>query len=255
VTSAVSALSGFVANGHQALRHVSATLSKIPYGGFSPVRLQTGSLSRGLRSAESHRRLIPRPMAPPPWYPGSPALCRAGHGSANAFRSRGPWLGSGLFCPGTSSLTMASSEPLVLSRRLALVGFDGGSLPAGLSPEGPQFEPRVFRSVPLPLPRRSGGDDCSKSTRDGLRLMLTGSASANLPPEVGSRRGYVSGLTAVRSSLRPGSLLALHRQGRLRSSFRAASRLAGTSNMTTRPDSQLPRPDFHRRDTQPCGLH
>jgi len=43
MTSAVSALSGFGAYGHQALHHVSFSPSKIPYGGFSPVRLQTGS--------------------------------------------------------------------------------------------------------------------------------------------------------------------------------------------------------------------
>ena len=32
------------------------------------------------------------------------------------------------------------------------------------------------------------------------------------------------------------------------------SHLAETSNMTTRRISQLPRPDLHRQDTQPCGL-
>ena len=37
VTSNVSALSGIVANGHQAIHFVSSTPSKIPYGGFSPV--------------------------------------------------------------------------------------------------------------------------------------------------------------------------------------------------------------------------
>ena len=50
MTSNVSALSGSVANGHQTLHFVSPTPSKIPYGGFSPVRLQT--------------RLTPRP---PSW--------------------------------------------------------------------------------------------------------------------------------------------------------------------------------------------
>ena len=49
VTSCVSALSGCVANGHQALHHVSSSPSEIPYGGFSPVRLQTASLHRNLR--------------------------------------------------------------------------------------------------------------------------------------------------------------------------------------------------------------
>ena len=41
MTSNVSALSGIVANGHQAIHFVSSAPSKIPYGGFSPVRLQT----------------------------------------------------------------------------------------------------------------------------------------------------------------------------------------------------------------------
>ena len=49
VTSGVSALSGFVANGHQAMHHVSFSPSKIPYGGFSPVRLQTEFANHHLR--------------------------------------------------------------------------------------------------------------------------------------------------------------------------------------------------------------
>ena len=61
MTSGVSALSGFVANGHQAMHCVSSSPSKIPYGGFSPVRLQTGlqpppshaSLQRGLIGGQS----------------------------------------------------------------------------------------------------------------------------------------------------------------------------------------------------------
>jgi len=43
VTSIVSALSGFVAKWPPAHAPVSPSPSKIPYGGFSPVRLQTGS--------------------------------------------------------------------------------------------------------------------------------------------------------------------------------------------------------------------
>jgi hypothetical protein len=46
VASKVSALSSGVANGDQTMQHVSSSLSKIPYGGFSPVRLQTGSPRR-----------------------------------------------------------------------------------------------------------------------------------------------------------------------------------------------------------------
>lgn len=54
--------------------------------------------------------------------------------------------------------------------------------------------------------------------------------------------------------LRPGVLLALHRQGLLLSSFHPMNHLTGTSNITTRANNQFPRPDSHRLDTQPCGL-
>jgi hypothetical protein len=46
MTSIVSALSSVVANGHQTVHSVSSTPSKIPYGGFSPVRLQTSCQQR-----------------------------------------------------------------------------------------------------------------------------------------------------------------------------------------------------------------
>jgi hypothetical protein len=46
MTSNVSTLSGIVAKGHQAIHFVSSAPSKIPYGGFSPVRLQTGCQPR-----------------------------------------------------------------------------------------------------------------------------------------------------------------------------------------------------------------
>ena len=52
----------------------------------------------------------------------------------------------------------------------------------------------------------------------------------------------------------PEELLALHRPGRLRSSFHLLSRLKQASNITTRVNSQLPRPDLHRQDTQHYGL-
>src|SRR5260370_8794010 len=59
MASNVSALSGIVANGHQAIHFVSSTPSKIPYGGFSPVRLQTRLTPRP-PSRASHRPLIAR---------------------------------------------------------------------------------------------------------------------------------------------------------------------------------------------------
>ena len=53
--------------------------------------------------------------------------------------------------------------------------------------------------------------------------------------------------------LRPEELLALHHPGRLHPSFYLPSHLQEASNMTTRANSQFPRPDFHRQDKQPYG--
>ena len=52
MTSDVSTLSGIVANGHQAVHFVSSAPSKIPYDGFSPVRLQTGCQPRPSLSSQ-----------------------------------------------------------------------------------------------------------------------------------------------------------------------------------------------------------
>ncbi len=56
MTSKVSTLSGRVANSHQAMHFVSSAPSKIPYGGFSPVRLQTHLTPR------PPSRAYPRPL-------------------------------------------------------------------------------------------------------------------------------------------------------------------------------------------------
>ncbi len=54
ITSDVSALSSVVAKSYQAIHFVSPAPSKIPYGGFSPVRLQTGCQQR----PSLHQQLI-----------------------------------------------------------------------------------------------------------------------------------------------------------------------------------------------------
>jgi hypothetical protein len=90
--SDVSVLSDFVANGRHALHPVSSSPSKIPYGGFSPVRLQTESrpqpshatLSRpGLYAASSPSgvawliaALCRRPVDPRPNTPVQRPLAR-----------------------------------------------------------------------------------------------------------------------------------------------------------------------------------
>jgi hypothetical protein len=143
--SVVSSLSGFVANGRQAVHHVSSPPSKIPYGGFSPVRLQIGSPA----ATFAHTGLYATVVRLAQW-PGSLPLCAGRHQAPRTRRSRGPWLASGFYCPAGSSLTMASSAPLGLSR--PFLSVSAGSLPLGQDPEGPQFTPLVLLSVPPSLP-------------------------------------------------------------------------------------------------------
>ena len=201
---------------------VSSTPSKIPYGGFSPVRLQTGIHQRpshaGLYAgkagtSESYGHL--RGMSADPSCPALP--------------SRGPWLPSGLFCPAGSSLTMASSEPLASSLapyflRLPRVPEASGSplLSAPLSS-------RAISSTPAD---RTGACGCFFPARSSLRQIRTGSASAlPCPPSV-----LAGGVTRLTSSLslRPDWLLARHRHKLLRSSFRPVGHPYRTSNITTR---------------------
>ena len=114
MASNVSTLSGCVANSHQAIHLVSSAPSKIPYGGFSPVRLQT--------------RLTPRPPSRTSLRPLIGRHCRdlrprrlvrsrscdqaAPKTSDHDRESSGPWLPDRLYCPAGSLLTMATSAPL-----------------------------------------------------------------------------------------------------------------------------------------------
>jgi len=143
-------------NRHEPTHHVSSSPSKIPYGGFSPVRLQIdipprSSLGRTHATDlyAGHRPLPPLPRV---------ALRRAitatraalGSRSRGHCRSRGPWLASGLCCPTGSSLNMASSEPLHPTRGLIVLR------PSGTwDAEGPNFYLPVLPSVPSALPRRT----------------------------------------------------------------------------------------------------
>src|SRR5438876_5427820 len=120
MTSNVSALSGIVANGPQAIHFVSSAPSKIPYGGFSPVRLQTRLTPRPPSQA-CPRLLIGRHCR----YLVSRRFVRSGSFDPAAPRtfdhdreSSGPWLPDRLYCPAGSSLTMATSAPRSATRRL-----------------------------------------------------------------------------------------------------------------------------------------
>jgi hypothetical protein len=120
MTSDVSALSGIVANGHQTIHFVSSAPSKIPYGGFSPVRLQTRFGQRP-PSRACLRQLVGRQCR----YLGLRRFVRsrscdqaAPKTSDHDHESSGPWLPVRLCCPVGSSLTMATSAPLQAIQRL-----------------------------------------------------------------------------------------------------------------------------------------
>ena len=149
---------------------------------------------------------------------------------------------------------MASSEALSPSRRFSFSVY-GGSLPQGPRPRAsllssacPSFR-AVFRTPA----------DQTELTVEALPSVVTFAyfREARHPHSSVQKSVHARGCfrgCKVRFMLRPGRLLALHRQGRLRSSFHPMSHLTGTSNITTRVNSQFPRPVFRRLDTQPCRL-
>ena len=162
MTSNVSALSSSVAKGHQTMHLVSPTPSKIPYDGFSPVRLQT--------------RLKPRPPSPalPRWLIGrhcsdlglrrftrNRSCDQAAPKTSDLNReSSGPWLPSWLCCPAGSWLTMATSAPLPATLRLMHYSF---RLRAKLA--SGRGSPIYSASPFLPCRRLYSGSSCECTRR------------------------------------------------------------------------------------------
>ena len=130
MTSGVSALSSIVANGHQAIHFDSSAPSKIPYGGFSPVRLQTRCRDAifGAAPAAAYRRFQPSSGIHPLLLSG----CLGLSPHPNAPNADSDALVQRLFCPPVSLLTMTASELLA-----ATAGFGcyaDGSATARSSP-------------------------------------------------------------------------------------------------------------------------
>ena len=279
VTSAVSALSGFGANGHQTVHHVSSSPSKIPYDGFSPVRLQAGS---PLRPSASDAGLSARPACPsrssalyaaqvlssapngsaraaaPHWSSRSEPCGQAAFGSVDrAFQPRGPSLSRGLCCPAGSPLLWPhlrlSVPPAGLfasSRRV--------SCPLGSSRRGPERVPNLLRvsflSCRLPYP---GGPSCCIWLLLRSRLWSYASFAQARHPHSGARRfSRRSCHEAAEFALcyGPNRSLALHRQGRLHPSFRPAGSPPSDVGYDYMANNQFPWPNFHRLDTRPYGL-
>jgi len=220
--SDVSALSGFVANGRQAVHHVSSPPSEIPYGGFSPVRLQTGAPDATFAAVARGGSLIRARSSPGPLVPVGPptAWRRAGYRRAadpEALGSPAGYavpLGLCLLWP-HEPLSVSPPSLSVSSRRVFVLRSDRDGYR-----EVPQFTPRVFLTVPSSVPRQSNG---APTVSSPSALAFTFSVEARhlqiLPRRFSMGRLCSRGCN-IRFMLRPGELLALHRQELLLSSFR-----------------------------------
>ena len=214
MTSDVSALSGIVANGHQAMHNVSSAPSKIPYGGFSPVRLQAGCQKR--------------PSSPHGDFDGSPVA----FSSVRILFGRTPVRLPRLLTPHTCPVALGSASGYIVRRPHRLLwphpsfcqpASDYG-LCAGHS--WPQKVPNLLCQGLIPCRRPySGGSRApitSLSVGVGLHPFCTGSATTltHTPDYVWGHLRSCS----VDLMLRPGILLAPLRTGRLRPSFRTVDR-------------------------------
>ena len=248
MTSSVSALSGIVANGHQAIHFVSSAPSKIPYGGFSPVRLQTRFRQRPPSRARPHP-LIGRHCR----YLVSRRFVRSGscdqaapRTSDRDRRSSGPWLPSRLYCPASSSLTMATSAPLAATRRLMDYSVGLRKLSAGRrgSP--------IYSASPFTPCRRlysGGSSDCLRRFLGRwccLRHICTGSATTN--PTTPDLVGCV---TKLQRSLNAAAWeCCLPCSGQDVYDRACAGRVTPSSHVgyDWMVNRHLPSPDFHRLD-------
>ena len=254
MTSSVSALSGIVANGHQAIHFVSSAPSKIPYGGFSPVRLQTRLTPR------PPSRACPRPLIGRHCrYLRPGRFIRSGSCDQSAPRtsdhdrgSSGPWLPGRLYCPARSSLTMATSAPLAATRRL--MNYSARPRDSLASPRGsPIYSASPF--APCRRPYYGGSSDCFRRFLRRwycLRQIRTGSATTNpTNPEPVGR------VTKLQRSLNAAAWRRCSPcSGQDFYDRACVGRVAPKSHVGYHwmANRHLPSPDFHRLDCRPYGL-
>ncbi len=242
-TSGVSVFSDFVANGHQALQHVSSSPSKIPYVGFSPVRLQTGIQPRPSPATDglSARPAFPRPSQTYTW-PKLPSQRKALPQRCRWFLRRRAMAQTELPSISTSSnpvqRPLARPQVMLSHRVIAYYGlirnsrplpsiyelYDG-SLPYGLVWAGIERLPNLLLvslpSVPPSVPRWT--ERLHVAVPSSLALAFAFSAQAQHPQAHARRfsRGQRNEATKFALCYGPEELLALHRQGPLLPSFRS----------------------------------
>ncbi len=244
VTSIVSAFSGIVANGHQAMQHVSSSPSKIPYVGFSPVRLQTGIQPR---PSPARRGLSARPTytRASQTYTWLKLLSQKRVTSQHCcwfYRSRAK---AQAVLYSLLSVSNPVQRPLarqrvMLSRRViayyglirnsrplpSIYGLYDGSLPYGLVWAGIERLPNLLRmsfpSVPPSVPRRAKWLHTAVTSPSVIAFAQSAQTRHPQPHARRFSRGKRNEAAKFALCYGPVELLALHRQGRLLSSFRLA---------------------------------
>jgi len=251
---------------------VSSSLSKIPYVGFSPIRLQTGIQPQpspkalGLSTRPAFLQILLTYMRLK-----SVPLARVAQW---AIRNRIILIQA---APSPSCQNYPVQRPLApprvmlsrwinayyglirVSRSLpsiyALVRWVFALRPCmGWGREIPQFTLRDCSRVPPSVPRWT--ERLQSVVASPFVLAFTQSVEARHPLSHVRRfcRGSCNEAAKFALCCGPTGLLALHRQGRLLSSFHLPGRPKKMSNITTRANNQFPRPDLHRQVTQPYGL-
>ena len=246
MTSSVSALSSGVANGHQTVHSVSSTPSKIPYGGFSPVRLQTSCQER---PSPTHTELIRAHssyLLHTRYSVVGPASKRYVRPLTRTRPSSGPWLPNRFCCPAGSSLTTATSAPLPASRRL--MNYTRLALRSRASGRGSPIysvSPCAHAVARTPVVPARAYDDFFRAG-NSLRPICTDSAttSPTIPDHVGC-------ITKLQRWLNVTAWCAgwpCSGQDVYSRAFVGRVAPFPTSVMTRWTHHQFPSPDFHRLD-------
>jgi hypothetical protein len=221
---------------------VSSSPSKIPYGEFSPVRLQTGFRPRpspprsgsSVHPGAAYTRFKSR--SPKRATSRSGTCVQAALSSSDrTLPSRGPWLASGFCCPAGSSLTMTSSETLGPSRQLM-------SLPTSRTwtERFPNLLCLSLSSVPSSVPRQTGRLRLAVPSSPALAFPISVVGRHLHPPRAPVPAWPCNEAAKFALCYGPEESLALHRPGRLRSSFHLLSRLMEASSITTRVNQPIP---------------
>jgi hypothetical protein len=229
MTSNVSTLSGFVAKGHQTMHYVSSSPSKIPYVGFSPVRLQTGIQ---LEPSSDHQRLSTGPAYPLNTLTYIQSQSKIFSSLALPGKPSEKWImNNPVQRPLAPRSVMLSAQisayyGLIRNSRSTPSTYElyDGSLPYGLVWAGIERLPNLlcisFPIVPPLVPRWTEKVPLAVPSPLVAAFAISAQARHPQPHALRFSRGKRNEVNKFTLRYGPMKLLAPHRQGRLLPSFR-----------------------------------